>query len=123
MGTSSPEFKSADCTKYTKPVVLLPPHAAPLGMTYYFGRGFPPEYAGSLLIAYHGYRKYGHRIVAISADQDGMPRAAPRDLVSDWGARSGQRMGAPVDIKVGADGAAYISEDRNGTVLRLFYGG
>ena len=75
-----------------------------------------------MLIAYHGYRKYGHRIVAISADQDGMPRAAPRDLVSDWGARSGQRMGAPVDIKVGADGAVYISEDRNGTVLRLYYG-
>ena len=28
-------------------------------------------------------------------------------------------MGAPTDVKVGTDGAIYITEDRNGTVLRL----
>jgi len=28
-------------------------------------------------------------------------------------------MGAPTDVKVGADGAIYVTEDRNGTVLRL----
>jgi len=28
-------------------------------------------------------------------------------------------MGAPTDTKVGADGAVYLTEDRNGTVLRL----
>jgi glucose/arabinose dehydrogenase len=28
-------------------------------------------------------------------------------------------MGAPTDMKVGADGAIYLTEDRNGTVLRL----
>jgi len=28
-------------------------------------------------------------------------------------------MGAPTDVKVGADGAVYVTEDRNGTVLRL----
>jgi glucose/arabinose dehydrogenase len=75
--------------------------------------------AGALIIAYHGYRKHGHRIVAFPADARGMPTGDSLDVVYGWDRQKSQPMGAPVDIKQAADGAFYITEDRNGTLLRL----
>jgi glucose/arabinose dehydrogenase len=118
MGIPSPEFPHTDCTHYQKPFLLLPPHAAPLGMTYYFGTLFPKAFEGVLLIGYHGYRKYGHRLVMVPTDAYGLPTGAPpMDLIGNWV----KPMGAPVDVKVADDGAVLITEDRNKTVLRLFF--
>jgi glucose/arabinose dehydrogenase len=74
-----------------------------------------------LIVAFHGYRKHGHRVVAFDAGADGLPQGAPRNLVAGWEARGMRRAGTPVDIKFGADGALYLSEDRNGRILRLYY--
>jgi glucose/arabinose dehydrogenase len=120
-GRASPEFPRADCRQYRSPQLLLPPHAAPLGMTFVDERAWPPPYRGALLLVFHGYRRHGHRVVAFEADERGVPRGAARDLISGWGAAGGRRAGTPVDAKFGADGALYITEDRNGTVLRLSY--
>ncbi len=120
-GKPSPEFLGTSCSRYHSPAALLPAHAAPLGMLYYSGAMFPAEYRGNLLIAYHGYRKHGHRIVAFPVDAKGLPNGASRDLVGKWEARGKQPRGAPVDIKVDKDGALLISEDRNGTILKLVY--
>ena len=120
-GKPSPEFPGADCARYRNPAVLLPAHAAPLSMLYYSGAMFPAEYRGNLMIAYHGYRKHGHRIVAFPVDSKGLPKEASRDLINKWDARGKQPRGAPVDIKVDKDGALLISEDRNGTILKLVY--
>ena len=116
---ASPEYPKADCSRYRKPLVLLPAHAAPLGMTYYFGSLLPAEYRGHLIVAFHGYRAHGHRIVAYETDARGLPTGKTRDIVSGWEATDGRPLGAPTDIKVGSDGALYITEDRNGTVLRM----
>jgi glucose/arabinose dehydrogenase len=102
----SPEYKGKDCTGYHPPLVPLPAHAAPLGMAYW---------DGGLVVGYHGYRDTGHRIVWFPIEADGKPRNEPKELVFDWVNPDG----APTDLKVGADGALYITEDRNGTVLRL----
>ena len=120
-GKASPEVPGADCSRYRKPALLLPAHVAPLGMIYYSGNAFPAEYKGNLIIAYHGYRKYGHRIVAIPVDVRGVPNGPTRDLISNWEPRKNQPRGTPVDVRTGADGALYISEDRNGTILKLVY--
>src|SRR6266545_1000295 len=42
------------CDEFTKPLALLGPHAAPLGMRFYTGNMFPAEYRGAILIARHG---------------------------------------------------------------------
>lgn len=119
-GRPSPEFPRTDCGRYQSPVFLLPPHAAPLGMTYYFASLFPPAFAGQLIVGYHGYRKYGHRLVMVPVDASGLPTGQPPvDLITRWV----QPLGAPVDVKVAADGAILITEDRNKTVLRLFFEG
>ena len=118
-GGASPEYSTVDCSCFRSPLRLLPAHAAPLGMTWYFGKLLPSEYHGALIVGYHGYRKTGHRIVAFPADARGLLQSDPVELISGWDAQDGGPMGAPTDIKVGADGAIYLTEDRNGTVLRL----
>jgi len=102
----SPEYLHWNCTGYHPPFVPLPAHAAPLGMAYW---------DGGLVVGYHGYRDAGHRIVWFPIEVDGKPRNEPKELVFDWINPDG----APTDLKVGADGALYVTEDRNGTVLRV----
>jgi glucose/arabinose dehydrogenase len=102
----SPEYPHWDCSAYKKPYTDLPAHAAPLGMTYW---------RGLLAVGYHGYRDHGHRLVVFPIDASGLPNGPSKDLVLNWT----KPEGAPVDLKAGPDGALYISEDHNGTVLRL----
>lgn len=120
---ANPEYPGRDCRGFRTPTLLLPAHAAPLGMTFYTGRLFPAAFAHSLIIGFHGYRQHGHRLVALLADKSGAPLGKMVELVTGWDAKAGQPMGAPVAVVVGADGAIYLTEDHNGTVLRLSYVG
>lgn len=119
---ASPEYKNADCKSKTPPQLLLPPHAAPLGMAIDNEAKLSAPFTGHMLLAYHGYRQGGHRIVAYALGARGLPRGQAIDLVSGWDAvppPNTQPMGTPVDVRIAADGSVYISEDRNSTVLRL----
>jgi glucose/arabinose dehydrogenase len=119
MGMPSPEYPASLCSDFHKPTRLLPAHAAPLGMLDYKGSMLAPL-KGSLVIGYHGYRKLGHRIVALDLDAAGAPGAAPRDIVSGWEHVAGQHpQGSPVGLAQAADGSVFITEDHNGTLLRL----
>lgn len=136
--------------RYEPPHALLPPHAAPLDMLYYQGAMFP-DLKGWLVMAWHGYRGAGHRVVAFPTDSRGLPALAPtavyasdagtgrppvrqkyepeagdgrfsqhRELLSGWHRIPGQRpLGAPAGLAVGRDGALWIVEDKNHTILRL----
>ncbi len=115
----SPEYPAAKCRTYRAPVRLLPPHAAPLGMTFYDAGHFPPMYKGSLIIGFHGYRQYGHRLVALLPNKKGAPLGRMVNLISGWSSKPKQAMGAPVDVKLGPDGNIYLVEDRPGRVVRL----
>lgn len=116
-GKAAPEFAGHNCSAYQSPAVLLPAHSAPLGMTYWLNG--PPEYRGWLVVGYHGYRPAGHRVVGFAVDAKGVPNGAKVELIGGWQAKDGQTMGAPTDLKVGANGWLYISEDRNGRVVVL----
>lgn len=118
---SSPEYPAWDCRKSRAPTRLLPAHAAPLGMMFYTDHLFPAKFANSLLIGFHGDRKYGHRIMALLPDKNGAPLGDAVELVSGWEAQADQPMGAPVAVRAAVDGSVFITEDRNGTVLRLSY--
>lgn len=119
---ASPENKNANCSSRTPPHLLLPPHASPLGMAIDNDARLPAPFTGNLLLAYHGYRKHGHRVVAFNMDARGRPAGTPVELISGWNATpppNAQPMGAPVDVRIAGDGSIFITEDRNGTVLRL----
>ena len=119
LGRPSPEYPGATCAKYAKPALLLPPHAAPLSMLVYRGKALP-KLDRKLVIAYHGYRAKGHRIVALSLGAKGVPRGVPIDLVWGWQAAANIRpQGAPAAMLELGDGSILILEDHNGTLLRL----
>lgn len=104
---------------YTAPHRFLPPHGAPLGMAYYSGPLEP--IAGRLLIALHGYRATGHRVLAVRVDARGVPLAeAPLEpVIVGWDASDSGPRGTPVELAVARDGSVWLTEDTNGTVLRL----
>ncbi len=137
-----------DCgsAAYTKPVRLLPPHGAPLSMLYYDGAMFP-QLRGKLLIALHGYRPAGSRIAAFTVDRGGIPVGTPNAhydmyaspngdetaslpyagpasepllLTPGWNNVDGSHpRGAPVGMAVAQDGAIWVAENTNATILRI----
>jgi glucose/arabinose dehydrogenase len=111
----------ARCPRVARPSLLYQAHAAPLGLAFYTGRQFPPEYRGSLFVALHGSwnrsTPTGHKVIRVRFD-GGAPRA--EDFASGW--LSGRRgWGWPVDVAVGADGSLFVSDDRQGVVYRITY--
>ncbi|MCZ7679913.1 MAG: PQQ-dependent sugar dehydrogenase [Sandaracinaceae bacterium] len=90
---------------YAPPHLLLPPHGAPLGMLYYEAERMP-ELRGRLLVALHGYRDPGHRVLALEVDARGVPArdAVPREIIAGWDPSERGPRGAPVDMTVARDG-------------------
>ncbi|MBX7248354.1 MAG: PQQ-dependent sugar dehydrogenase [Caulobacteraceae bacterium] len=136
-------FMPCNSPAHARPHTLLPPHSAPLGMLYYDGAMFP-SLKGRLLISLHGYRMPGARIVAFDVGPDGLPAVKPgarypvyrggavvnrpypapaaesRVLTPGWDLKPGLRpMGTPVGLAVARDGAIWVAEDKNATVLRI----
>lgn len=133
---------------YREPYSLMPPHAAPLAMLYYQADKFP-ELKGKLVVGLHGYRPTGSRIVFYDVDAHGFPAvsAAPVDyhvscaaeptrpfqtadgpvaaapiheLITGWHKVNGVRpQGTPVGVNVAADGALWVVEDKNQSVIRI----
>ncbi len=117
---ASPEFPTYDCKGKTAPVLLLAPHAAPLSMEFDNDAKLPAPYTGMMVLALHGYRKGGHRIVAYKVDAQGAPSGAAQQLVAGWDGVAGHHpLGTPVSARIAPDGSIFITEDRNGTVLKL----
>lgn len=112
--------RQIDCAAYKPAAVELPAHSAPLGMIVYSGAMFP-ALQGKLIVALHGYRKYGHRLVALDAAATvAGDNPAQAGLVAGWSRKRGVRpMGAPVGLVQGHDGAIWVVEDKNRTVLVL----
>jgi glucose/arabinose dehydrogenase len=117
--------KDAFCaTQVEPPALLLPAHAAPLGLTFYDGAQFPAAMQGRLFIAYHGAfdrsNDYGYRVVSIPYNEGRF--GTPEDFVSgfifpdlsDW-------HGRPVDVAVAPDGSLFITDDVNGYLFRVEY--
>jgi hypothetical protein len=124
-GTPNPEYRGrADYTHYKNPALLLPGHVAPLGMAFYTGSMFPAAYQNQLIVTFHGYREYGHRHMLVPVDEQGVPGAGePMDLIRGWekSADGKDPQGAPVDVLVAKDGSLFVTEDKNGDVLRVSF--
>lgn len=118
-GRPSPEYPHADCRQKHLPTLLLPPHAAPLGMLVYRSAKLP-GLDRQLVIGFHGYRALGHRLVALPIDAAGKPLGPFRDIVWGWDDVDGNHpQGAPVSLFEQDDGTILVTEDHNGTLLRL----
>ena len=124
-GTPNPEYRGrVNCANYKNPALLLPGHVSPLGMTFYTGTMFPAPYRNNLIVTFHGYREYGHRLMLVPVDAQGVPGAGePLDIIRGWekSADGKDPQGAPVDVLQANDGSLFVTEDKNGDVLRVFF--
>jgi glucose/arabinose dehydrogenase len=119
----TPEYADdhIDCAKFQAPLVLLPPHSAPLGMAYYSGNLFP-ELTGKLIVGFHSLNPRpgnGHRIGVYDVAETGAPLPKPPLwLADDWSEKPGLRpQGTPVGLTVASDGSIWFVEDANQTVM------
>jgi hypothetical protein len=108
--------------KATVPDVLLQPHSASLGLTFYTGHQFPAEYAGDGFAAEHGSwnrsKRTGYKVVRIRL-KDGVPTGEYEDFITGFVVNDFDVWGRPVGVAVAHDGALLVSEDGNGTVWRV----
>ena len=112
-----------DCGDYTSPVAKLDPHGAALGLAFYTGDMFPPEYANRLFITQHGSwnrsKKVGYRILALEVQADGTV-LSQEVFASGW-LRGEEVWGRPNDVLVMPDGALLVSDDYANVIYRISY--
>jgi glucose/arabinose dehydrogenase len=108
--------------KATIPDVLIQAHSASLGLTFYNGDAFPPEYRGDGFAAEHGSwnrsRRTGYKVIRIRL-KDGIPTGEYEDFVTGFVINDSEVWGRPVGVTVARDGALLVSEDGNGTIWRI----
>jgi glucose/arabinose dehydrogenase len=124
---ADPEFGSPRaCDGVAKPVVEMQAHSAPLGLTFYTGAQFPPEYRGNLFVAFHGSwnrsAPTGYKVVRIPVDANGKAGAV-QDFATGWLASDGKVWGRPVDVATAPDGSLLVTDDQGGRVYRISYVG
>jgi glucose/arabinose dehydrogenase len=110
------------CRAVRRPQLLYQAHAAPLGLAFYTGAQFPPEYRGDAFVALHGSWNrsvpVGYKVIRVRLG--GTPVA--EDFATGWLAGS-RSWGRPVDLAVAPDGALFLSDDGLGAVYRITYRG
>jgi glucose/arabinose dehydrogenase len=111
--------------KAVVPDVLLPSHAAALGLLFYTGTQFPSEYRNNAVVALHGSinrsKLSGYRVVRVRF-RDGRPSGPPEDFVTGFIARDDEEKevwGKPVGLLQLADGSMLVSDDGGNRVWRV----
>jgi glucose/arabinose dehydrogenase len=108
--------------KITVPDVLIQPHSAPLGITFYDGTAFPEEYRGDAFVALHGSwnrrLRTGYKVVRIIL-KNGSPTGEYEDFLTGFVSSADDVWGRPVGVAVAHDGALLVSEDGNNTIWRV----
>jgi glucose/arabinose dehydrogenase len=111
------------CEDTVKPIALLGPHAAVLGMRFYTGEMFPKKYRNAIFIARHGAwnrsEKVGGDVVVAYLNRDGSVKSWEPFMTGF--VENNNYLGRPVDVHVMPDGSLLVSDDFNGAVYRVSY--
>ncbi len=111
------------CGDFVAPVQKLGPHVAALGLKFYTGNMFPPEYKNQIFIAEHGSWNrtvpIGYRITLVKLDANG--KALSYEVFADGWHDGNDSWGRPVDVLELPDGSLLVSDDKNDAVYRISY--
>ena len=120
---ADPEYgKKHACSEFTPPARELGPHVAAIGMRFYTGSMFPPEYRNQIFIAEHGSwnrsTPIGYRVMLVRLQGD---KAVSYEPFAQGWLQGGSAWGRPVDVQVMPDGALLVSDDKAGAIYRIVY--
>jgi glucose/arabinose dehydrogenase len=120
---SDPEFGGKrDCGTFTPAAMELGPHVASLGMRFYTGKLFPPEYRHQIFVAEHGSWNrsipIGYRVTLVRLQNH---RAVKYEVFAEGWLQRGRAWGRPVDVQVMPDGALLVSDDHANAIYRIHY--
>jgi glucose/arabinose dehydrogenase len=122
---ADPEYGAKrPCGEFRQPMLKLGAHVASLGMRFYTGSMFPPEYRNQIFIAEHGSwnrsSKVGYRLSVVRLEGN---RAVKYEPFAQGWLQGQTEWGRPVDVLVMPDGALLVSDDRAGAIYRVSYSG
>ena len=119
--------KPNPCEGVTRPVALMGPHTAALGMRFYTGNMFPSQYKESILVARRGSwnrsKLTGFDVIRVTASADGRNAKIEPFLTGFLDASANKFWGRPVDVLQMPDGAVLVSDEQNGAIYRVSYAG
>ncbi|MDM0032260.1 PQQ-dependent sugar dehydrogenase [Variovorax sp. J22P271] len=139
--------KADFCPTTEAPVLSYTAHSAPIGLVFYQGRQFPPDYRNSAFVAMRGSwnrgQPSGFKVVRVRFDAGGKPlgiedfatgwlmATPPAQLMQPGAGPTAEQMkaGRPAQfgrlsgLAVAADGALLVAEDQNGVIYRITYPG
>jgi glucose/arabinose dehydrogenase len=117
-----PELKG----KVLVPDVLVSPHNASLGLTFYGGQQFPAEYRGDLFAAEHGSwnraSRTGYEVVRVPL-RGGHASGEFQDFLTGFVTPSGDVWGRPVGVVVATDGSLLVTDDGSNSIWRVSWTG
>ncbi|MGH9547123.1 MAG: PQQ-dependent sugar dehydrogenase [Terriglobales bacterium] len=116
-----PELKD----KVITPDVILNPHNASLGIIFYDGKQFPPEYQGDLFAAEHGSWnravRVGYELIRVPLHQTGHASGEYEDFMTGFVVDNGHVWGRPVSVTVAPDGSLLVTDDAGDCIWRITY--
>ena len=123
---ADPDIKKADaCKDVAQPVARMGPHVSTMGLHFYTGTMFPPEYRYAAFVARKGSWnrsvKSGYDVVMVRANPDGSnPQVAP--FITGFMNPADQSFwGRPVYMMQLPDGSLLLSDEQLGAIYRISY--
>ena len=118
--------KSEFCPRTVSPTLTFDAHAAPMQIAFYTGTSFPAEYRGDAFVALRGSWNrspaVGYKVMRIEF-REGVPTRTS-DFLSGVLSQNGERQyGRLAGIAVARDGSLLVTDDANGVIYRVSYGG
>jgi glucose/arabinose dehydrogenase len=125
-GIADPDIKKADgCKGVTRPVALMGPHAAVMGIKFYTGKMFPQSYQDTAFIVRKGSwnrsKPFGFDVVNAKVDEEGKVALKPFITGFNEDKDSYKFWGRPAYIQQMPDGALLVSDEQNGAIYRISY--
>ncbi|MGA8034587.1 MAG: PQQ-dependent sugar dehydrogenase [Candidatus Acidiferrales bacterium] len=113
--------------KVITPDVVLQPHFASLGITFYNGKQFPAEYTGDIFAAEHGsWNKAirgGYELIRVPLHGTGKATGEFEDFMTGFVTPDGNVWGRPVGVTVATDGSLLVTDDGSNAIWRITYTG
>ncbi|HET9389881.1 MAG TPA: PQQ-dependent sugar dehydrogenase [Steroidobacteraceae bacterium] len=118
-----PELKD----KVVRPDVLLQPHNASVGITFYDGKQFPAEFWGDIFAAEHGSWnrsvRTGYEVIRIPLHHSGKATGEYEDFLTGFAIDNKRVWGRPAGVAIGLDGSLFVADDASNSIWRVKYVG